>query len=811
MSPRKRRSVRQALALAALVSVSIAGAGCRNSLFYNALGNKVSVPMLTISPTSVTVPVNGTIAFTASGGVPPYTYSMVSGFGSINSSTGTYLASATPSPPAETVQVKDKQGSISQATVTVTQPSGPVTIVPPSVSLNAGGTMTFIATGGTGPYTFSIQTAGSAPPMPTVNSTTGAYTAGSSIGSDTVKVNDSVSGTSTATVNVTLAVTGVDYKIPSQTLPSSGIGGTALPGGYSFAIQNGGTANGSQTISWWVFLSPNPVPGSGTILLQSGTTAALGAGASTSIPLAWTWPSVPPVLPGPTRYLYIMISAADDLTTANNTYAGPALTVSPPNIDYTVASVSSTGGTLGGGAITGSFTLQNSGTANGSQAVSWTAYVSTDSTATIDAGAIVVDSGSTGALTAGGTQGVPFAGTWPATAGTYYLKVRVASADEVNTTNDVQVSPGYLTTNVDYAVTAVNNTGGLIAGAALSGNFTVINSGTANGTQTVSWEVYASTSSTLGAGSILVASGSTAPLNVGQSSTPVFAGTWPSTAGTYYLIAKVAASDELNTANNVLASSALTVNPANVDYTVTSVAYTGATPPPPIPPAGAMTGSLQFSNIGANNGTQYVTWQVYASKLSTLDGTAVLVASGSSPALASGASSSVISFSGSWPLVFGNYYLIAKVTVAGDVDTNLTNNVLATTTTTPVGFYAAIEPNDDSVNLTNATNLPPTLRPGMSISVTGSLTSIDTYDVYSVNTGTAASVTFSMSWSAFRNANLYVDSGPGPVTIDSTSVTNLKSLSLFWTVDIANTTRWIALQQGAGSNVGSYTLVITAN
>ena len=184
-----------------------------------------------------------------------------------------------------------------------------------------------------------------------------------------------------------------------------------------------------------------------------------------------------------------------------------------------------------------------------------------------------------------------------------------------------------------YAVTAVNNTGGLAAGAALSGTFTLTNSGNQNGTQTVAWTVYASPTATLGSGGAVIASATTAPLRAGDSSQVTFFGNWPGVSGSYYLIAVVTAPDDANQGSKFLASGALSVTAAVVNYTVTSVTYTGGTPYPASP----VSGNLQFRNNGANGGTQYVTWQVYASKINTLDSSASLIASGSNPYLAAGA------------------------------------------------------------------------------------------------------------------------------------------------------------------------------
>ncbi len=66
-----------------------------------------------ISPLSVTVMVNAACTFTASGGTPPYRFSVVSGSGTIDAGTGVYTAPAVPS--SDTIQVSDAAGGTAQA------------------------------------------------------------------------------------------------------------------------------------------------------------------------------------------------------------------------------------------------------------------------------------------------------------------------------------------------------------------------------------------------------------------------------------------------------------------------------------------------------------------------------------------------------------------------------------------------------------------------------------------------------------------------------------------------------------------------
>jgi hypothetical protein len=74
-------------------------------------------PPVEISPSRAIVRIGGSVAFQASGGYPPYTWSVVSGGGSIDSAMGVYVAPLRPA--FATVQVTDRQGRTDTATVIV--------------------------------------------------------------------------------------------------------------------------------------------------------------------------------------------------------------------------------------------------------------------------------------------------------------------------------------------------------------------------------------------------------------------------------------------------------------------------------------------------------------------------------------------------------------------------------------------------------------------------------------------------------------------------------------------------------------------
>ncbi|HTC96066.1 MAG TPA: hypothetical protein VK699_21670 [Terriglobales bacterium] len=164
---------------------------------------------LAISPQSASVNSGGSQTFSASGGNSPYSYSIVinNSGGTMNASNGAYTAGAKGGV-ADTVRVTDNAGNISNATVTV---RGPLAISPASASVATTNTKTFSASGGMPPYSFSIVTNHSGG---TINSSTGAYTAGANAGvTDTVRATDAAGTTSNATVAVTAATCSTITKI----------------------------------------------------------------------------------------------------------------------------------------------------------------------------------------------------------------------------------------------------------------------------------------------------------------------------------------------------------------------------------------------------------------------------------------------------------------------------------------------------------------------------------------------------------------------------------------------------------------------
>ncbi len=738
---------------------TLALAACKDPSFFQALGEKIATDTLSIAPPKVTVPINGTVTFTASGGSAPYSYVVVPARAlAIDPSSGAYTAPTTQG--TETVRVTDRKGHTADAAVTIAGNTGALSIQPSTVSINVGGIITFVATGGSGTYSFAMQTSASGPPTPTVIAATGKYTAGNSSSTvDKVRVSDGVTFID-ATINVTATNSPVNYDISAAALPAAGTGGTTA-GGYSFTIHNGGSGAGGAPISWWVFLSPTPVPGSGSALLDSGTYAGpvLAPGATTVVPLSWTWPSFLP--PGSTGYLYIMISAADDLTPANNTYTSAALPLNPANVHYTVSGVTNTGGIAAGGPLAGQFTVTNAGADPGTYTANWKAYVSTDGSQRIDAGAILVASGSFAPLNGGASTLPPItiSGAWPAAYGVFFLKVQVSAPDEVQPDPVLPAAAPWQNTGVtavpqnityvDNGVQTVTAAATGVAGSAIAASsFTLLNSGVATGTQTITWRAYACANATPSAGDTLVSSGTNPGIAVGTPVPITITGNWPpGTSGTRYLIVEISSADDTNPANNIKVSAAVTVTAPDVKYKVPAVTNT-----PPSIAGGTINGAFTLNNFGTVGGTQTVSWTAYVSTNSTntIDAGAKVVDSGTHPPVGAGLSP-VQTFGGTWPAAPGTYYLKVLITAADNTDVTPGDNTMVS------ALVVTTVPDYDVPLVTNA---GPAMA-GRALSGT-----------FTLHNGGSADGTKTVNWTAFASTNAVLDASAIAVAAGTTGPLN---------------------------------------
>jgi hypothetical protein len=163
---------------------------------------------LSIAPSSKTLAVGTPFTFTAAGGVAPYAFSVSSGAGTIGATSGVFAAPITG---ASTVRVTDLEGTTADATVTVNEA---LTISPATRALNIGDTASFTATGGVGPYAYSLLSG-----VGSMDAATGLYVAPTSAGSAVVRVTDRDGTTADASITVVgLFAAAVNYSVGSGPL-----------------------------------------------------------------------------------------------------------------------------------------------------------------------------------------------------------------------------------------------------------------------------------------------------------------------------------------------------------------------------------------------------------------------------------------------------------------------------------------------------------------------------------------------------------------------------------------------------------------
>jgi hypothetical protein len=201
---------------------------------------------LVIFPESIIIFENTHHVFTADGGVLPYIFSVLSGNGTVNSSTGLYTAPDTPG--NAVLRVTDSEGNISDANIEIVA-SDALIINPPEAVISSGEKVTLTAYSLSGPaYTFSLESASA---MLTGTSLTdippdSAEFSSSGFGVAVICVTDSGTGIAYAEITVNsgipLAISPHDITIDiSSTFIFTAAGGQPP---YSFYMESGpGTIN----------------------------------------------------------------------------------------------------------------------------------------------------------------------------------------------------------------------------------------------------------------------------------------------------------------------------------------------------------------------------------------------------------------------------------------------------------------------------------------------------------------------------------------------------------------------------------------
>jgi hypothetical protein len=140
-----------------------------------------------------------------------------------------------------------------------------------------------------------------------------------------------------------------------------------------------------------------------------------------------------------------------------------------------------------------------------------------------------------------------------------------------------------------------------------------------------------------------------------------------------------------------------------------------------------------------------------------------------------------------------------------------------------VGIFTESEPNNNCVTFVDAGDLLNTgvtgvrMVPGMSLKVTGTMANSDADDVFKIDTGTASLITASWTIANPGNPNgfgIYFYK-PLPATpLYGWSLAGdptMNMVSMPWTPDAGNATRYIDLFNYNSKNLGAWTLIINAN
>ncbi len=199
-------------------------------------------------------------ALTATGGVPPYTFSITVGALppglSLNSSTGAITGTLTTAGTFNfTAQVVDSKGNSATASCSIVVSPPALTLTGPTAAAQAGIAYSsgLNAAGGVAPYTFSI-TSGALPPGLSLNSSTGAITGTPTTAGTynfTAQVVDSKGDMAIASCSIVVTGAGTNPTTTSLTLvPSSIAVGSLGPIAMTATVapvSGGGTPTGSVT------------------------------------------------------------------------------------------------------------------------------------------------------------------------------------------------------------------------------------------------------------------------------------------------------------------------------------------------------------------------------------------------------------------------------------------------------------------------------------------------------------------------------------------------------------------------------------
>jgi hypothetical protein len=426
--------------------------------------------------------------------------------------------------------------------------SAPLEIYPSQTSIYIGSYTSFYASGGVPSYTYSlVEGSGSV-------TEEGGYNAGDSAGTAILRVTDSGGETADAVVTITDQQLNADYIVDSiSNSPASTESGSVLS--QSFTYTNQGSESGSQNVYWNAYISTDQELDGGDDLIDTGQSTSLSfSDTSDTITFDGSWP-----LSSGIYYLIVKVSSGDDTDPSNNTGVSGAFNVTAglSDIDYVVSDITQIYPTVSSYSLCSeTFDLSNTGGADGTETISWTAYASTN--LTIDGSDTVIDSDITslGGLVSGGShENIPISGHWPIDVGNYFLLIEISSDDETVTDNNIVSRGGYSVVSApDYNITSVNylNSGNPLNPFGVGFDFIISEIDNKDGNQPINWEVYISVDTFLDENDDLVLEGIAPALSLNDSTDPISFKTaeWPDMGSYYYIIINISSGDDSDSTNN---------------------------------------------------------------------------------------------------------------------------------------------------------------------------------------------------------------------------------------------------------------------
>jgi hypothetical protein len=258
------RKLRSGVLLLAAAGLAFSLAGCGDLSLLETLHGE-SPGELRFSPTSALVPEKTDFTFSVLGGFAPYTVGIGATLVSREGATWVFPGQViTGQSELFTIQATDLLGNAATAEVTVYAVPAPLALDVTEVTLIAGGSWTFHASGGSGPYSWSVDEV----PVDHAPVPDDAYTYTSSAeGSFMVTVTDSIGLSQSATVTVKPNDPGLPLEITPLSVTVE-LNGTAIfsalggAGSYAFEVLAGGVGGiiSTSTANSATYTAPSAIP-----------------------------------------------------------------------------------------------------------------------------------------------------------------------------------------------------------------------------------------------------------------------------------------------------------------------------------------------------------------------------------------------------------------------------------------------------------------------------------------------------------------------------------------------------------------------